>query len=1683
VETYPCPHCGGTTIADGRCQSCERPYDPELAKLAMFQRWVAALEAKKRKLTGDQLVLRGQLAHASAQRDSLARQIRQRGEGPPTTPPTTRGGGPRTLLPRPGRRAAKAEPTTQQPPVRQPGALTGRRVPQMRKATVLRTPLPPPGARPAAGDGPPAGEGAVAGEGAAAGEFPAAATPAPTRLPPVRGLSRLAGAETTTRTTQTVLLALGGMLLGGAAIVVAVVAFGAVSSVGRVALLMLITAIALVAPVRLARQTLTATAETVAAVALLMVLLNGYMAWTLGLFGAGVLPDSFYFGLVCAVTAIIAAAYRTVTHLIAPRFATILALQPVLPLLAYHWINGPAGWALVLTGVAAVDLAICAGLAPGVNTRPMIDIPPAPAESAEPAEPVEDEGPPPPAWTRAPALLHEMSWLLFAVAFGAAVAYGAAALGSTTTLAATLRAAVVALLTAAVGLGGGLTLRRGPLPDLAAGLATVTVITTITRVGSVALPGHLPIFAAGAVALAGLAVRALPAASRRGPQIATGISALAVAVLLAIRGAPAIWAPLSAVRPIWQADLDRYPRILADAAGPAGWQLFVAGALLTFAAALALPAWVRIDAVLVGSVFTMMTAPAALHMSSTLTPTVLVAGAIAFGGLAMMARLAPAARGCVVAAAVLGCYAAAASLTSADTTALTLTAITFAGAIIASPRPARPDPYAEVVAQRVADAAAGGAAFAFPGAVATGMAALIGEQVIDTGAPVILAAAFLAEAASLAFVAVTLVARRRGSPPLLTGATAGAVAVAIAAILAPHTTVIDVLLGLLLLAGAIAMWMAPRLDQRRLFGQPASGPDIAAAVVTAGVIAALARAASHLVPGLGLVTVALLVLLLAVSVRAMPEQWRRGPVAGGVLIGAVVAATTGAAAVGGAIGVIRAADPIWHADLGAAWLRTARQFAEFGWQPPVALVVLALAAMIGLPEPLRDDAAVPVLGLALLAAPTGLSLAWWSPIVLGVIGSMALGAAAALARTPRTAYVRGAVAMVLAFDAAGASIVRADVTAATLASLALVGAFVAALAAVTRADRAADGPLNTAHLVTVGGGAILIALIALPGAAAAVAGGQRYHTDIILSAALAATALGLAVAGLVCQREPGLLAYTTAGVGASSIVITLASIPTTASTGLYAAAAALLGVLAELLRLDARIRLGWQPADGMAPVRGFRPDRAWMPIRRWRPARRTTGFGTGIALASGIPAAIAVIVVGPAVVAALIGPYQWVTRIWQGTPETASSLGQFDRWTGTGTDVIAAAALTLAAALAAVGLGGRGGLAASRTVATVIPGLGLTMLIAPDALHAPYPAAATAALLVATLAGLGLALTEPAPEGDASLRNARRLVFLLAAVSAGAGGAGSLATKSQTITWLAGSVVVGLIGALGGRYGMARMIGWHVAAGTAVALALAASLAAGLPATVAAFPVLAVAGLLLAFAALLPKVHPTETTSREVFMIEAAGYNGAAAAVGLTVGSLRHTAAVCVALGAVLGLAAAMPGRGDAYRRALIIAGALSELAAIWILLRIGQVTMLEAYTLPFAAVALLVGLLEIRIHPELGSWLAYGPALITAFLPTLVVVLISDASPTRRVLLIVGGVLTLAVGSLRRQKAPVQIGSVVTVVATVHELFLLGRLLPGWVLLVLFSAAGLLLVGLGATYEKRRHDVQRLRGALGRMR
>src|SRR5262249_28060623 len=230
---------------------------------------------------------------------------------------------------------------------------------------------------------------------------------------------------------------------------------------------------------------------------------------------------------------------------------------------------------------------------------------------------------------------------------------------------------------------------------------TLAIIVSIIRVGVTGLPGHTLLFAALAVAVAAVIVPTLPDTARAGPRLASSAAAAGTAAYLILRSVPAISGPGRAARPWWHADPPAYAGRIGAAAGADGWQLVVAGILLTLAVALALPGWVRVDAALAGGVLTMLTVPAALHLNWLLTPTVLVLAAIAVGASGLSARDERTANGFVASAGVLGGYAALTSLTHPAVTSLTLAAITMGGYVIAMLPPERNEPVAELVGQPV----------------------------------------------------------------------------------------------------------------------------------------------------------------------------------------------------------------------------------------------------------------------------------------------------------------------------------------------------------------------------------------------------------------------------------------------------------------------------------------------------------------------------------------------------------------------------------------------------------------------------------------------------------------------------------------------------------------------------------------------------------------------------------------------------------------------------------------------------------------------------------------------------------------------------------------------------------------------------------------------------------------------
>jgi hypothetical protein len=460
---------------------------------------------------------------------------------------------------------------------------------------------------------------------------------------------------------------------------------------------------------------------------------------------------------------------------------------------------------------------------------------------------------------------------------------------------------------------------------------------------------------------------------------------------------------------------------------------------------------------------------------------------------------------------------------------------------------------------------------------------------------------------------------------------------------------------------------------------------------------------------------------------------------------------------------------------------------------------------------------------------------------------------------------------------------------------------------------------------------------------------------------------------------------------------------------------------------------------------------------------------TGAVIVAILPTVLALISIAPGLRAALFDPLQQLDAIWDGPVAalTAPAAGNVD-----GTSVLAAVLLTIAAALAALGFGGR----PAESVPVILPGLAITLLIAPIGLDASWPASTSTALVVFTITMLGLALTPPPVATRAPLLRATRVVvFVIGLLAGGAGLAGSLATQPLTLFTLGSAVGVGLVGAIAGRTQRARILGWLFTAVMGQMFVLTAALVAGLTPAWSAFGVLAVGAALLMLEASLPRLG-LPGYRREAITVECSGYASALLAGALAYNSPEHLAALLAAWGAVLGLAATRPDRTPDGRRNLFWLAVGFEIVGWWLFMTLSDVVLPEAYTLPFAALALTVGVLESRNRPELSSWAAYGPALLAAFVPTIGIVIATDPGDTREVLLLLGAVATLIVGSRRREQAPVVIGAAATVIAAIHFAM---TLVGPWLVLV---PVGVMLLFLGATDENRRRT-ERLRGALTRMR
>jgi hypothetical protein len=543
-------------------------------------------------------------------------------------------------------------------------------------------------------------------------------------------------------------------------------------------------------------------------------------------------------------------------------------------------------------------------------------------------------------------------------------------------------------------------------------------------------------------------------------------------------------------------------------------------------------------------------------------------------------------------------------------------------------------------------------------------------------------------------------------------------------------------------------------------------------------------------------------------------------------------------------------------------------------------------------------------------------------------------------------------------------------------------------------------------------------------------------------------------------------------VGGVALAVGMLAVPAAAWTG--AAALSLSAPVQSRVALAAAALLvgalliagrGYRPFALVAALLGVVSAPVWALATGDSPAiyAATALLLVALTFSRTVPAGLAALPLGialfvataPSLAAVLLRPYGRLGRVWAGPPA------------GTGVGAVAFADVValgiLAVAVVIVVQAARGRRIAVWAVAPVLA------VIAPMGLAAagvPWPGVPAESLVVGLAGLIAVALLRP------GVRMAGPAV--VCAALAGAGLAGALATRGATLAALGLTLVAGAVAGVTGRAPAARLAGWLIGAATTVAFAFTVGRAADLSPAASAFIVLGAAAVILAVGTVLGTHRTVEGQA-----VQVAAHAGALVALLLTTGSIRHAAAVCTFWGLALGVRALRPGEAAAVRRGHVLAAAVAELGGWWLLIASERVATVEAYTLPAAGVALLAGWLARRSRPGLSSWVTYGPALAAALLPTLASVLADEGQPVRRLLLGLGALAVLLAGAYGRLRAPVVTGGAVLAVVALHEVVLVWDLLPRWIPL---AAAGLLLVGLAMTLERRRRDLARVRAALGRM-
>lgn len=199
---------------------------------------------------------------------------------------------------------------------------------------------------------------------------------------------------------------------------------------------------------------------------------------------------------------------------------------------------------------------------------------------------------------------------------------------------------------------------------------------------------------------------------------------------------------------------------------------------------------------------------------------------------------------------------------------------------------------------------------------------------------------------------------------------------------------------------------------------------------------------------------------------------------------------------------------------------------------------------------------------------------------------------------------------------------------------------------------------------------------------------------------------------------------------------------------------------------------------------------------------------------------------------------------------------------------------------------------------------------------------------------------------------------------------------------------------------------------------------------------------------------------------------GAALVLGtLATRSIDAASVATVVLGVVAGVHALRPDRRE-------LVGAVLGAAVVltWLRLVAADITLLEAYTLPFAGALLLGGALVPR--GDRSSWVRNGGGLFVALAPSATLA-VFDGDLLRTVVVVIAAAAVVLWGAAVREQAPLVVGGSVLAVLAVRHLGPVAADVPRY---LTFGVVGVALLATGATFERRRRDVRRAVDAFARL-